>query len=223
MKTTLRLVLAALVVAVFGASGGASAGEPTLWHVGAGLSFPSGGLGDALDDGWAIHGGATLFPFKSPSLGVRIEGGVNFFDMSNEFLDEIDTDTISPGIQAPDDGDATSWHLAGNLLWQTQTRGPVDLYVTGGVGVYYLQADLSENGLVGGYWCDWWTGWCYPYVEEGEFEIRDESSWEYGFNVAAGVTFALKSGNELYLEAGYHLVQTDGDADYIPVTFGIRF
>lgn len=223
MKPMTKTMVTALALAALALSGTALAGEPTRYHFGGGVSIPSGGLSDALETGWAIQGGATLFPFNSPQLGIRIDGGVNWFDMSNELLDEIDTDTITPGNQPPDDGDANAWHLAGNILWQTQTRGNVDFYVTGGVGVYYLQADISEYGLVGSYWCDWWTGWCYPVVEEGEFEIRDESSWEYGFNVAAGVTFALSSGNELYLEAGYHLPQTDGDAEYIPVTFGIRF
>lgn len=203
----------------------ASAGEDTKYHFGVGASLPQGDTADFLDDGWALHFGATWFKPDRP-IGVRLDFGVDWWDVSNEVLSTIDTDGSTPiVVEPPDDGDARAWQLAGNFVWDGN-RGKdrkVGFYLTGGGGVYYTSYDISEDGLVGTYWCDWWWGVCYPTIVEGEYLIQSGDSWEVGLNAGAGVTFQMRSGAEIYLEALYHWVDTEGSAEYVPITIGVRW
>src|SRR3989304_699586 len=57
------LVFAASTILVMLSGSAAHAGikKPVVPHFSLGASLPQGGTGDFLDDGWALHGGATWF------------------------------------------------------------------------------------------------------------------------------------------------------------------
>jgi len=215
------LVLAVLIT-LSAAAAQAAIQKPVVGHVSFGASLPQGSAGDFLDDGWSLHGGATWFAPDRP-MGLRLDLGLDWWDAKSSFLSQLDTDTITPGTQAPDDGDAQVWSGTVNFLWEPETKGVVGFYLTGGLGLYYTSWDISEIGYGTGYWCDWWTGWCYPTLVQGEYTIADASNWEWGYNAGLGVTFHLQSGAEIYLEAVYHWIQSDNSAEFMPVSVGFRW
>jgi hypothetical protein len=118
--------------------------------------------------------------------------------VSSDFLDTIDTKTSVGGTQSPDDGDVQSIGTTFNILWEPETSGSVGFYLTGGVGAYYLYADLGNYGYYTTVVCDW--RYCYPVTVTGEYEISDESSWEWGLNGGVGITFELQGGSQFYVE-----------------------
>jgi hypothetical protein len=218
----LAVGLAALMLFCF-ANAQAAIDKPVIGHVSFGPSFAQGKTGDFLESGWALHGGATWMSPSRP-MGLRLDFGVDWFDMKRSVLDLIDTTPETPAtITPPDNGDARSWSGTVDFIWNPSNKGKVGFYLVGGVGVYYSQYGLSENGYGTGYWCDWYWGYCYPTLVEGEYLIESGSTWDWGLNAGAGVTFELSSGAELYLEAVYHWVDTKEGAEFLPVTLGIRW
>jgi len=196
--------------------------KPVQGHFGGGVAFPLGDIGDALETGWTLSGGATFWPKPESSIGYRVDFGVDWFDIDESVLRQIDTDP-GVGFDAADDGDAWVWRLTGDVVWKPAHGNKMDFYVLGGAGVYYVQANLGEVGYVPGYWCDWWYGWCYPTLVPGEYTIQDQSSWEWGLNAGLGVSFNLQSGGEFYIEAVYQWVDTPKAAAWVPLTIGGRW
>jgi opacity protein-like surface antigen len=194
-----------------------------MGHISIGASLPQSNAGDFLDDGWALHGGATWFSPKRPSLGLRLDFGVDWWDVKNSVLKTIDTDPTTPiTIEPPDDGDARAWSGSVDLMWNPESKGTVGFYLMGGVGVYYTSVDITEEGIVPGYWCDWWWGICYPTLVQGEYLIQSSDSWELGLNAGVGITFQTSSG-QIYLEAVYHWVDTENTAQFVPIQIGYRW
>jgi len=192
---------------------------PVVGHFSFGVSLPQGDAGDALEDGWAFHGGATWFSQKRPNLGLRMDLGIDWFDVRSAVLGGIDTDEFLPGVQPPDNGYARAWSGTVDLLWSPSSQGSVGWYLVAGVGVYYTQAELSEDGF--GVYCDPWWYWCYGV--EGEYIIKSKSNWEWGLNAGAGLTFKAGPGTEFYLEAVYHWLDTKNSAELVPISLGVRW
>lgn len=196
-----------------------AAAQEVKGHFSIGPSFLEGNVSDLLDTGWAIHGGATWFGNRP--FGLRLDGGVDWFNAKDSFLDTIDTNPGTPNIiEPPDDGDAWVWSLTGNLFWESKSQGHVRFYVTGGIGVYYARWTLSEYGYGSGYYCDWY--YCYPGVVPTQYLLQDGSSWEWGLNAGAGVAFPTSSG-EVFIEADYHWIDTENTTQMIPVMIGYRW
>jgi hypothetical protein len=211
------LFVAAVVLAV---PGTVSAMEDVKAHIGGGVSIPLGDLGDAVETGWRINGGWTFYPSKKP-VGFRVDLAWDWWDVSSSFLDTIDTNSTVPGIQSPDDGDAQSLATTFNILWEPETSGTVGFYLTGGVGMYYLYADLGNYDYYTTVVCDWW--YCYPITGTAEYEIDDKSSWEWGANAGVGITFELQGGSQFYVETSYQWVDTQQSGAWVPVNFGWRW
>lgn len=223
IRNPLCLVVGAAALAFLGfADANAAIDKPVVGHFSFGPAFAQGTSGDFVEDGWALHGGATWFSPDKP-LGLRLDFGVDWFDLKREVLDLIDTTPSTPQVDPVDNGDVRAWSGTVDLMWNPQNKGKVGFYAVAGAGVYYNVFDLSENGYGTGYWCDWYWGICYPTIVEGQYVIESGSSWDWGLNAGVGVTFELSSGAELYLEAVYHWIDTEKGAEYIPVSLGIRW
>jgi len=214
------MMFAVATVLLLGSANVGAVDGPVVGHFSFGASLPQGDAGDALDDGWAFHGGATWLSQKRPNLGLRLDFGVDWYDIKREVLDQIDTDPGTPNIvEPPDNGYVRSWSGTVDLMWSPERKGAVGWYLVGGVGLYYLQADLSENGV--GVYCDPWWYWCY--AVEGEYVIESQSEWEWGLNLGAGMTFKAGSRTEIYLEAVYHWIDTQESAQFVPISVGVRW
>jgi hypothetical protein len=223
VRSSRWFALAVLAIALGGAALADVDDKPVVAHVSLGASLPQGDTSDLLDDGWSLHGGASWFRGNRP-IGLRLDFGVDWWDISNDVLRDLDTDPSTPlVIEPPDDGDAQAWQGTVNFIWKPPQKGTVGFYLTGGTGVYYASLSLSEVGYGTGYWCDWWWGICYPTIVQGEYIIDDADSWEWGLNAGAGITFRLGNGSQLYLESIYHWLDTENSAEYLPLTLGVRW
>ncbi|HEX5787277.1 MAG TPA: outer membrane beta-barrel protein [Woeseiaceae bacterium] len=195
-------------------------------QVAGGWSFANGDTADILDDDWNFSGGALFWPSDWP-IGLSMELAYSDFDLSGDAVRRIN-DAID---QDPNnDGDITGggldyWQVAVNGIWSLGPDTANGFYLTGGVGWYSVEARVEDTGLV--YYppiCDPWYWWCYPGgVGPGTFIVGSQSSDEFGWNLGAGYSFDLTSG-QLFIEARYHMIQFgDEDVEFVPLTVGYRF
>jgi hypothetical protein len=226
-----RWFVAAICACAFAGAawaGGRPADSTRSWfgNIYTGWAFPEGDASDFLDDDWTLGGGVLFWPSDWP-IGIEAEVSYVRFDFSGEAIaainDAIDADPANDG--QVDDGDIESWEFVLNGIWGPGNPGN-GFYVSGGVGVYWLDATLTQTGLV--YYppiCDpWYWWWCYPGgVGPGSFVVGDESTTEFGWNVGLGYDFPAGDGT-LFIEAKYQYITTDSDdLYYIPVTIGFRW
>ncbi len=195
-------------------------------HIETGYIYSQGDYGDVVDDDWILSGGAMYQP-DDWAIGIDLTLAYSEQDVSQAALDFIN-DQI--GMDPMNDGEITGgdveiWSLVTSAVWSTKGDGPVGFNVSAGVGVYALDARLTNTGLV--YYppvCDPYWYWCIPGgIGPGTVVRASESTTEFGWNVGIGLTFELSSGSELFLEAKYHSVETDRTTEYVPLTFGYRW
>lgn len=93
------------------------------------------------------------------------------------------------------DGSFSGLSLGGNVVVAIPTEGTVGPYVLGGLGMYRTTIEVEDE---------------------------DESETDLGMQLGGGLNFRL-SGFETFVEARYHKIFGDTDADFLPIVFGIRF
>ena len=118
------------------------------------------------------------------------------------------------------------WSLSANTIWGPDTKGSVGFYLTGGVGIDFLEGRITDNGLV--YYppiCDPWFWWCIPGgVGPGTIVKFQEDATEFSWNLGVGVTFDTNRGSQIFIEARYKTAETDPrSTEYIPVVVGFRW
>ncbi len=79
--------------------------------------------------------------------------------------------------------------------------------------------------------CDPYWLICYPAAVSTDAIVGDRSSTDFGFNFGGGLTFGHAA--KFYVEARYHYVwgpkitaagtEYSTNAQYFPITFGVRF
>ena len=219
-----RLAVSAVLIICLALIPTSSAAEKlTMSHASIGPSLPQGKLAEFLDQGWAAHGGFSWFSPSRPAFGIRMDLGVDWWDMDNDLLGRIDTDPGTPNIvEPPDDGDAWDWSGSLDLVWNPRTSGAVGFYALAGVSVDYVTWNLAQDGYGASYWCDWWWGVCYPVAVSGQYQIRSGDDWAWGWQAGLGITFKTASG-EFYLESMYRWLETDNNAEFVPVQAGFRW
>ena len=210
-------------------AGGRPGDSSRSWYseIGGGWLFPQGRSDDNLDSSFALSGGALYWPSNWPA-GIDINLAYSSPDISNKAINAInDQISMDPGNSGKIDGGYVNiWALTVDGLWSLgeKTQG---FYLSGGVGVYYLQGRLTETGLI--YYppiCDpWYWWWCYPPgVGPGSIVTASDSTTKYGWNAGIGYSFRPTLSGQLYLEAKYHSISTDKkDITYVPIEVGYRF
>lgn len=178
-----------------------------------GYSGTTGDLGDVAEDGFNLRGGFAWWPKEWP-VGLQFELGFNAFDLEQEVIDSVNAD----------DGDVETFEVLAGGIISTDNSGPVDFFATAGIGGYYLQAEVTEPGLVRGTICDPWLWWCYTGTVRTDVVTEEIDTWKFGWNASVGANFKVgDSGNEVYVQIQYHSVQTETTSEYIPVVVGFRF
>jgi opacity protein-like surface antigen len=218
------LVLVALVacIAMLSApSATAQPNKPWKWvfgHFAGGYVMPQGEAGDALDDGWMLNGGATFRKQNWPVAFVA-ELGYSDFDIADEAL--IGEDEDGDPVRLADNGDVSVWSITGDVMWSTKNKGKVGFYLQAGLGMYYLDAKLTNATWVPGWVCDFY--WCYPGLWPADAIVGSASSWEWGYNAGVGITFNLASDSQIFIEGKYHWIQSDTTGEYLPIVIGYRW
>jgi hypothetical protein len=195
MRTLVRRACAGLGAVVLSASalaaqGGMSPGVERQWSFGitGGATFPSGDFGERAGTGYNVGALIEYKPAPGP-LSIRIEGDYQAFGESD--------DLSAAGTSA----DFSIIRGTGAFVWRFPMEATtVRPYLTGGAGVYWLDAE-SEG----------------PILEVSGSETK------FGLNGGFGIELPL-TGLTTFIEGSFHTVFTDGDNTYFwPVRVGIRF
>lgn len=227
IRRLIPLLICALVFLPVTQAGGRPDKDWKEWfgHISGGYSAGMGTFGDLVDDSFIFNGGATLWPDTWP-VGMNLDLAYSQYDFSDETLrainDIIDMDPISNGDITG--GDTDIWSVGVNAMWGPDTSGSVGFYLIGGIGVEFVEAKLTTQGLV--YYppiCGWW--WCVPGgVGPGTLIKASESTTEFGYNVGIGLTFELSSGSQFFIEAKYKSIDTQIDSiETLPIVVGWRW
>lgn len=170
--------------------------------VAAGANVPTKDFADAAQTGLVLN--AFLGLRTGGPLGIR---GALFWSRS-----DIDNPLIrrSGGVTLPDDpnldvsGDVD---LVGGSLDLTlgSTRGVVQPYLVGGVGVFRRRVKQDVSGAV------------------TEFNDLRHKDTDIGYNGGVGLRLSL-GGAAIYAEARYYSVSTDPErTNFVPVVVGLTF
>jgi hypothetical protein len=209
-------------------AGGRPDGELRNWfgEFSGGWTFTESSASSLLDDDLMLSGGALLWPADWP-IGLRFELGYAKLDVSSDAIrlinDQIALDPDNAG--QIDSGDVRTWGLAINGVWGPG-QSSNGLYLTAGVGAYYMKGRLASTGLV--YYppfCDPWFWWaCVPGgFGPGSVVQASDSTTRFGWNAGLGYSVAM-GGGQLYLEAKYSRIDTpSSDLAFVPVTVGYRW
>jgi opacity protein-like surface antigen len=196
------------------------------WNLGAGVSFPTGDIGKEFDTGWNGAIGVTFYP--SPTVGFQVEYMYQRFGGPDRAFEDVST-PVADTILIESNHQLHSGTF--NLVARSQSGGAVNGYFLVGPGVYYRKVQLTSPGVGLITVCDPYWLVCYPAPVETTQVLGDRTSTDFGVNFGGGITFGQAA--KFYIEARYHYVWgpkvsvagTDfsSNAQYVPITFGVRF
>jgi hypothetical protein len=195
------------------AIGAASAQETSrlAFSVGAGFTTPVGNTGRQLDDGWNV--GAGFGMNFSPRVGALIDLDYNSLGINSGTLANIGV----PG------GGVHVFSATLDPIVHLNPKGRVDVYVTGGGGLYHRNQDFTAPsvGVATGF--DPFFGF-YPTAVPTTLVLASYSVNKPGVDVGAGISFGSKWHGKFFAEAKYNRIfMGQFHTDYIPVTFGFRW
>ena len=235
MRKLVVAVMAVLVVAV-----PASAQDPPVGiNIGAGVLFPVGGFNDAFNTGWNGGLGATFN--LSPTFGLQAEYMYNWMPGPEKTIlvspDPGGINTSSQLIESNHNIHSVTF----NAIYSSPRTARVGGYGVGGLGYYHRTIQLTSPAVGYATVCDPYWYWCYPTAVSVDNIIVDRSQNNFGINFGGGVTFGSESV-KFYTEFRYHYVwgqkvRQQGtvvpggpceqgcstDAQYFPITFGVRW
>ncbi len=181
------------------------------YSLGAGFTSPVGNTGSRLDTGWNLRGGIG-YNF-SPYAGVMLDLGYDSFKINRATLDNI-------GVP---NGGLKIFSATVNPIVHLNPRGHVDVYVTGGGGLYRRYLEFTQPAVAITAAFDPFFGF-YP-VAIGANEVLDSYSVNKpGVNIGMGISVGTKWNGKFFAEARYNRIFMGGGrhTDYVPVTFGFR-
>jgi len=110
-----------------------------------------------------------------------------------------------------------------NPIVHVAPHGPVDVYFTGGGGLYRQNRDFTQPGITRGVGFDPFFGF-YPYAAPVDVVVSSYSVVKPGIDAGMGVAFGSKWGGKFFGEARYNRIFLGNrHTDYVPVTFGFRW
>jgi opacity protein-like surface antigen len=197
------------------------------FNIGGGPTFVMGDTADHFNTGWGPAIGVTFD--ASPKVGFQFEYAYRWFAIPDE------ADARLGLLDANHQTHQLDFNLIANL---TPKDSAARLYIVAGPGMYYRKVEITRyagSGVI----CDPFYYVCGTYPIEAVLGSR--GGWDFGFNIGAGVGFALGDSGEFYVESRYHYVwgpeivsatplpssagSTGGSTkgQYLPLTFGFRF
>ena len=168
------------------------------FNFGAGFTNPVGATGRDLDVGWNIQGGGG-YNFNS-TFGLMLDTSFDQMPVNSGTLNSL-------GLTS---GNINLWSLTLDPIVHVNNRGPVDVYFTGGGGLFHQYQDL--NGV---------------FTTPHGFEFPEYSTYTVnkpGIDAGMGVAFGDRWHGKFYAEARYERVFLGQyHTDAVPVSFGFRW
>lgn len=188
------------------------------FFAGGGFNFPSGETANYLTSSGSmvIGGGRNI----TEATALQVEWTHNWLGIDPAVLDRAASDSVTF-----DNAYASSWSVTLNLVRRLNPKNDIVPWVTGGVGYYKRNIQLTQNVNVyyPPIWDPWW-GWIDGGWGPGEAITGQREAYGFGFNVGVGLDLEIDSGASLFLDARYHQAFTDGvDVVLIPVMAGVRW
>jgi len=184
------------------------------FSAGAGFTKPAQTTSDNVDTGWNLNfrGGFNA----TRHLGLDLDFTYNRADLNNDALARAQ----EPG------GHVSIWSLTFQPMYHLlPQRSRVNVYATGGFGLYHRDLTFTQPVLVNTFFCDPFFG-CFPTLVTVNQVIASFDTYKGGFNAGAGLEVRLgESHVKLFSEARYHRMfnSSGNDLTYLPVTFGFRW
>lgn len=182
-------------------------------YVGGGFTEPTNPVGRRLDNGWNISAGVGVRPQQH--FGVMLDFMYDHNNLSQGALN---------AVGAPDGSMRVFAFSLNPVIRLAPRESPIDLYVTGGGGVYHRTVEFTQPTLATVTVFDPWFGFVPASVVANQV-IGSFTVVKPGFNVGAGVELRVGGNAKLFAEARYHrMFITDRiDTTLLPVTFGVRW
>ena len=176
------------------------------FSVGAGFTTPTGNFGNNLDTGWNVDAGAGMYFTKE--LGVNLDAAYNTLGFNSTVLGNVGYHSGSDNI----------FSLTLNPIVHVTPHGPVDVYVTGGGGYYYVDQAFSSAGTT-----TFPGAPFFPYGPTAAGFSNSYSTNKPGIDAGIGVAFGHKWGGQFFAEARWDRIFLNNyHMDFLPVTFGFR-
>lgn len=184
---------------------------PFTFTLGGGFTEPMRSTGRYTDLGWTVQGGAG-FNFNS-YLSALVDVNYNQLGITSSTLNTLG----APG------GTVSVWSFTLDPVVHLTRKRAVDVYVTGGGGLYRRQDQLTAPSVGFTPVFSPFFGF-YNAPVAGNQVLSSYTVNRPGANLGAGVAFGSKWRAKFYAEARYNRIFTNnGVTDYLPVTFGVRF
>jgi len=180
------------------------------FSAGAGFTTPVGRTSNIVDTGWNIKAGAGVN--FNHYVGLMVDLGYDQMGISSPILNNLSFGG----------GSLSVFSATLNPVVHLVPRSKVDVYVTGGGGVYRQNREFTQPGVSQGLGFDPFFGF-YPYAAPVDVVVSSYSVVKPGVDAGMGIAFGSKWGGKFFAEARYHRIfLRNRHTDFIPVTFGFR-
>ncbi len=182
------------------------------FSVGGGFTEPVGGTGRHLDTGWNLQaGGGINF---NPYVGAMIDVGYSDFGINSTTLSNL-------GFP---NGGLHVFSATLDPIVHLNPRGHLDVYLTGGGGLYHRYQEFSQPSAQAVEGFDPFFGFYSTLVPVNQI-LASYSTNKPGVDAGAGIAFGSKWHGKFFAEARYNRIFLNNDqhTDYVPVTFGFRW
>jgi opacity protein-like surface antigen len=182
------------------------------FDAGAGFTQPVGNTERHLDTGWNAGFGAGM-NFTN-RLGAMVQFNYNAMNINSATLNNIGV----PG------GNVSIWSLTLDPRVHLLPKGPVDVYLVGGGGLYHRTQEFTAPTVATTLGFDPFFGNFFPVAIPANTILASSTVNKPGFNVGAGVALGTKWHAKFFAEARWHHMFIDNvHDDWVPVTFGVTF
>jgi hypothetical protein len=179
--------------------------------VGAGFTTPLGNTGRTLDEGYNVRAG---FGYNfTPRFGALIDLG----------YDDMGINSTTLGNLGYGGGKMSVFSATFDPIVHLNPHGHVDVYVTGGGGIYHQYQNFTQPAIITGVGFSPFFGYS-PYAFAGNVVVASYSVNKPGIDAGMGIEMGTRWHGKVFAEARYNRIFLGNfHTDYIPVTFGFRW
>ena len=190
---------------------GAQENQKFTFDIQGGFTQSAGRSADRVDLGWNTGLGAGY------NFNQHVGAVVRFDFMSNGINSMTLNNLGFPG------GDIHVWDLSLDPIIHLPRRGPVDMYVTGGGGLYHYRQEFTAPTIATAIGFDPFFGFYQAGIPATQV-LQAYEVYRPGFDVGAGFALGSKFHGKFFAEARWRRVLFEnGHYDMIPVSFGFRW